>query len=125
MFKKNDCVPGGGFVQLIAGDSPSPVATPGAAWVNLTRMSPPSGKPATVNVIAGAAGAPPRCPPGCCAAIGANASRVIIERRNLPVGFIRILLRGVMIASRRAGCNVVAWRAAVVTTYDVVLCRSR
>ena len=57
MFRKNDWVPAGAFVQLIAGDSPSPVATPGAAWLNFTGISPPSGNPATVSVIGGAAGA--------------------------------------------------------------------
>src|SRR6478672_5876507 len=88
MFRKNDCVPAGGFVQLIAGESPSPVATPGAACVNFTGISAPSAKPTTVSVIGGAAGAPPRCPPGCCAAIGTKASTVIIETTNVPVGVI-------------------------------------
>src|SRR5215212_6058687 len=82
MLRKNDCVPAGAFVQLIAGDSPSPVATPGAAWLNFTGTSPPSGKPSTVSVIAGAAGAAPRCPPGCCAAIDTAASTVIIDPTN-------------------------------------------
>src|SRR4051794_41931179 len=67
MLRKKDCVPAGTLVQLIAGDSPSPVATPGAAWLNFTGMSAPSANPATVTVIAGAAGAAgaaPRCPAG-------------------------------------------------------------
>src|SRR5262245_24952282 len=93
MFRKNDRVPAGAFAQLIAGDSPSPVATPGAACVNFTGMSPPSGKPATVSVIAGAAGAPPRCPPGLCAAIGAYGSSVIMQITNPSVGLISTLLR--------------------------------
>src|SRR5204863_9739045 len=95
MFRKNDCVPAGGFAQLIAGDSPSPVATPGAACVNFTGISLPSGNPATVSVIAGAggaAGAPPRCPPGCWPAIDNDASRVIIETTSHPVGLIVMLL---------------------------------
>src|SRR6185436_14899892 len=61
MFSTNDCVPAGTFVQVIAGDSPSPTATPGAAWLYFTGICPPSENPATVMVIGGAAGAPPRC----------------------------------------------------------------
>jgi hypothetical protein len=57
MFRTNDCVPGGVFVHDIAGDVPSPGATPGAAWLNLTGICPPSANPETVNVIGGAAGA--------------------------------------------------------------------
>jgi len=78
MLRKNDCVPAGTLVQLIAGDSPSPVATPGAAWLNFTGTSPPSGNPVTVNVIAGAAGAAPRC----CAASGIAARAAIAEITN-------------------------------------------
>jgi hypothetical protein len=65
------------LVQLIAGDNPSPVATPGAAWLYFTGTSPPSGNPSTVNIMAGAAGAP-----RCCAAIGIAASRPIDETTN-------------------------------------------
>src|ERR1043166_5003068 len=61
MLSTNDCVPAGTFVHVIAGDSPSPTATPGAAWLYFTGICPPSAKPATVIVIGGAAGAPPRC----------------------------------------------------------------
>ena len=39
MLRKNDCVPAGTLAQLIAGDSPSPVATPGAAWLNFTGIA--------------------------------------------------------------------------------------
>src|SRR5476651_1108826 len=78
MLRKNDCVPAGTLAQLIAGDKPSPVATPGAAWLNFTGTSPPSGNPATVNVIAGAAGAAPRC----WAAIGIAMNTAIVETTN-------------------------------------------
>src|SRR5881394_3083867 len=61
MFSTNDCVPAGTFVHVIDGDSPSPTATPGAAWLYFTGICPPSEKPATVMVMGGAAGAPPRC----------------------------------------------------------------
>src|SRR5215470_4723137 len=53
MFSTNDCVPAGTFVHVIAGDNPSPVATPGAAWLYFTGICPPSAKPATVIVIGG------------------------------------------------------------------------
>src|SRR5476649_1167293 len=72
MLRKNDRVPAGTLAQLIAGDSPSPVATPGAAWLNFTGTSAPSANPATVNVIAGAGG-------GCWAANGITMSAAIIE----------------------------------------------
>src|SRR5258708_20490272 len=88
MLRKNACVPAGALIQLTAGDSPSPVATPGAAWLNFTGTSPPSGNPATVNVIAGAAGAAPRCPAGCCAARDTAASRAIIDTTNDSLVFI-------------------------------------
>src|ERR1700730_2511317 len=78
MLRKYDCVPAGTLVQLIAGDNPSPVATPGAAWLYFTGTSPPSGNPSTVNIMAGAAGAVPRC----CAAVGIAASSVIDETTN-------------------------------------------
>src|SRR5580704_4931301 len=81
MLRKNDRVPGGMLVQLIGGDNPSPVATPGAAWLYFTGTSPPSGNPSTVNIMAGAAGAP-----RCCAGIGIAASSVIDETTNhVPV----------------------------------------
>src|ERR1700681_1634258 len=77
MLRKYDCVPAGTLVQLIDGDNPSPVATPGAAWLYFTGRSPPSGNPSTVNIMAGAAGAP-----RCCAAIGIAASSAIDETTN-------------------------------------------
>src|SRR5262252_9589695 len=58
MFSTNDCVPAGTLLHEIAGDNPSPVATPGAAWLFFTGIGPPSAKPATVIVIA---------PGGACA----------------------------------------------------------
>ena len=62
MFSTKLWVPAGTFVQVMAGESPSPVATPGAAWLNFTGNWPPSGKPATVSTIGAAgAGAAPRC----------------------------------------------------------------
>src|SRR5215475_4633724 len=91
MFRTNDCVPAGALVQLIAGDSPSPVATPGAACVNLTGTSPPSGNPATVSVMGAAGGAPPRCAPGCGAAIANAPSSGIIETTS-AVELISVLL---------------------------------
>jgi hypothetical protein len=72
MFNTNDCVPGGTLVHVMAGDVPSPGAAPGAAWLNFTGISPPSGKPCTVSTIAGAGGAAPAA--GCCAAAG-NAAK--------------------------------------------------
>src|SRR5476651_2122191 len=79
MLRKNERVPAGTLAQLIAGDNPSPVATPVAAWLNFTGTSPPSGNPETVSVIAGAAGAAPRCPAGCWASTVIAASTAIIE----------------------------------------------
>src|SRR5436189_270442 len=52
MCRKKLCVPAGAFAQLIAGDVPSPGAAPGAAWLNLTGICPPSGNPGIVKVIA-------------------------------------------------------------------------
>src|SRR5688572_14127183 len=77
MFRTNDCVAAGTLVQLIAGEVPSPGAAPGAAWLKRTGISPPSGKPVTVNTIAGAAGAAAAPPPaaGCCAVTG-NAAKI-------------------------------------------------
>src|SRR3954471_4617037 len=92
MLRKKDCVPAGTLVQLIAGDSPSPVATPGAAWLNFTGMSAPSGNPATVKVRAGAAGAAARCPPGGCAAAGIAASKAIVDTHN-PIVFRMLFSR--------------------------------
>src|SRR6185503_8228713 len=79
MFSTKDCVPGGTLPQLIAGEVPSPGAAPGAAWLNLTGICPPSGKPVTVSVIAGGGGAPPRCPPGAWAAAAAAIAITNIE----------------------------------------------
>src|SRR5689334_21292768 len=93
MFRKNDWVPAGGLVQLIAGDNPSPVATPGAACVNLIGMSAPSANPETVSVIGGAAAAPPRCPAaGCCAARDTEASSAIVKAADALVGLMTPLL---------------------------------
>src|SRR5438552_14675732 len=88
MLRKSDRVPAGTLAQLMAGDNPSPVATPGAAWLNFTGTSPPSGNPATVRVMAGAVGAAPRCPPGAWAARGIATSRAIIETMIDVVVFI-------------------------------------
>src|SRR3954451_7711445 len=77
MLRKKDCVPAGTLAQLMAGDNPSPVATPGAAWLNFTGIDPPSANPSTVIVIGGAAGAPPRC---CAEATVAR--HAIVETRN-------------------------------------------
>ena len=83
MFRKNDCVPAGTLVQLIAGDSPSPVATPGAAWLNFTGTSPPSGNPGDRQRHAPEPPARRRAVrAGCCAASGTAASTAIIETTN-------------------------------------------
>jgi hypothetical protein len=76
MLSTNDCVPAGTFAQLIAGDVPSPGAAPSAAWLYFTGIWPPSGNPATVRVIAGAAGPPARWPPRCPGACAASAAIV-------------------------------------------------
>src|SRR5580704_2396234 len=68
----NDRVPTGAFDHVIAGDRPSPAATPGAAWVYFTGIVPPSGNPATVIVIGDV-------PPGCCAGAFAVASRTMAD----------------------------------------------
>src|SRR6202142_3426198 len=97
MLRKNDCVPVGALAQLIAGDNPPPVATPGAAWLYFTGTSPPSGNPSTVSVITGAAaGAAPRC----CAAIGMAASSVIDETA------IQVRVRILLSPQRRNGSNI-------------------
>src|SRR3954469_14167475 len=92
MLRKNDCVPAGTLAQLIAGDNPSPVATPGAAWLNLTGISAPSANPETVNVIAGAAGGAPRCPAGCWAASGIATVAAIDAATNRILFRILLLL---------------------------------
>ena len=79
MFSTKDCVPAGTLAHAIAGDVPSPGAAPSAAWLNFTGISPPSGNPVTVSVIAGAAGAPPRWPAGACAINGAATDRMKSE----------------------------------------------
>src|SRR6188508_1054960 len=88
MFSTNDCVPAGTFVQLMAGDVPSPGAAPGAAWLNFTGISPPSGKPCTVSTIAGAGGVAPAAgaapAAGCCAAAG-NAAKNPLTRIDVIV----------------------------------------
>src|SRR5580704_3608064 len=97
MLRKNDCVPAGTLVQLIAGDNPSPGATPGAAWLYFTVTSPPSGNPSTVKVIAGAAGAAGAAP-RCCAAVGIVTNSIIDERTNHPLVPMPYLLKGAMLA---------------------------
>src|SRR5258706_13627773 len=94
MLRKNDCVPAGTLIQLMAGDSPSPVATPGAAWLNFTGMSAPSAKPATVSVRAGAGGAA-----GCCAGLGIAASRAIVGTTNQASRRIRPLLPPLLVGA--------------------------
>src|SRR5690348_7864444 len=89
MFSTNDCVPAGTFVHVIAGDSPSPGATPGAAWLYFTGIWPPSGNPATVIVIAGAAGAPP----ACCIAAAAAAMTTNIDVTNQGTDMSNLLAR--------------------------------
>src|SRR5215471_13938419 len=63
MWRKKLCVPAGALAQFIAGEVPSPAATPGAAWLNLTGIRPPSGNPEMVRVIADEAGPPLVAPP--------------------------------------------------------------
>src|ERR1700674_6080286 len=92
LLRKNDCVPAGALVQLIAGDNPSPVATPGAAWLYFTGTSPPSGNPSTVRIMAGAAGAP-----RCCAAIGIAAMSVIDEPTNHVLVHMPLSPQGAML----------------------------
>src|SRR4051812_28123112 len=81
MFSTNDCVPAGTLVHVIAGETPSPGATPGAAWLYFTGIWPPSENPATVIVIGGGggvAGAPPRC----CAVTVVHPRATIVEPIN-------------------------------------------
>src|SRR5256885_8078111 len=92
MWRTNDCVPAGTFAQLIAGDVPSPGAAPSAAWLNFTGIWPPSGKPETVKVIAGAAGAPARCPVCARAATGIATDRTLIETTNHCTALMLLLL---------------------------------
>ena len=95
MLRKNDCVPAGTLVQVIAGDVPSPGAAPSAAWLNLTGIWPPSGKPAMLIVIGGAAGA--GAAPRCCAARGEMADNVMIN----PANPARMLHPPAMVATLR------------------------
>src|SRR5215207_6984928 len=91
MVSTKDCVPAGTLAHAIAGDVPSPGAAPGAAWLNFTGISPPSGKPVTVSVIAGpagAAGAAPRWPAGACAVVFAAANRTNRETMMSVVGLM-------------------------------------
>src|SRR6266516_3044693 len=94
MLRTNDCVPAGELAQLIAGEVPSPGATPSAAWLNLTGIAPPSGNPVTVNVIAGppAAGGPPRCPACAAIATGIAIDRMIIDATNHRPAIMLFLL---------------------------------
>jgi hypothetical protein len=80
MLSTNDCVPAGTFDHVMAGDVPSPGATPGAAWLILTGICPPSANPATVIVIGGAAGVPPRC----CAETTLATARTIADAVRQP-----------------------------------------
>src|SRR4051794_38591019 len=102
MLRKNDCVPAGTLVQVMAGDVPSPGATPSAAWLNRTGMGPPSGNPATVMVIGGAAaaGAAPRC----CAAIGIAMITVKIETTS-PRPARMLLLLALRYTKYRSPCD--------------------
>src|SRR5215468_2759624 len=102
MFSTNDCVPAGTFVHAIAGDRPSPGATPGAAWLYFTGIGPPSGNPATVIVIGGAAGAPPRC----CAATTLTARRTNAELTNSCRACMVNLLRTYARLTRCDRCTV-------------------
>src|SRR5262245_32549098 len=88
MWRKKLCVPAGALAQFIAGDVPSPAATPGAAWLNLTGIRPPSGNPEMVRVIADEAGPPLVAPP--CA-----DSRTVMES---------------VIASKRTNCMRISYR---------------
>src|SRR5579862_2229580 len=85
MLRKKLWVPAGALAQLIAGDVPSPTATPGAAWLNLTGIWPPSGNPEMVRVIAGAAGAPLPLPLSWAESMAARES-VIVNRRSNRIG---------------------------------------
>src|SRR5262245_5759740 len=94
MLSTNDCVPAGVFVQLIAGDVPSPGAAPGAACENFTGICPPSGNPVTVKTMAGAAGAPPRCPRSWALIGIATSRRTIVKRTNHSLVRMLLLLNG-------------------------------
>src|SRR3954470_19307054 len=84
MFRTKLCVPGGVLVHVMAGESPSPVATPGAACVYFTGIWPPSLNPATVIVIGGgAAGAPP--PPRCWAFSDTTVAQAVISRTAICI----------------------------------------
>ena len=112
MLRKNDCVPAGTFAHVMAGDSPSPVATPGAAWLYFTGTSPPSGNPSTVMVITGAAaaaGAAPRC----CAAVGIAASNAMDEATNqVRVCILLLLISCSFTGSQRGDGNAPDVRSA-------------
>src|SRR5882672_90360 len=98
MLRTKDCVPAGGLAQVIAGEVPSPGAAPSAAWLNFTGISPPSGNPATVIVMAGllAGGGPLRwLGPFTVlgfAAMGIPTISVIIDARSIRPFRILFLL---------------------------------
>jgi hypothetical protein len=51
-------VPAGTSFQFNSGEAPSPGAAPGAAWLNIKGMMPPSGKAGEdIDIMDGAAGA--------------------------------------------------------------------
>src|SRR4051812_35716959 len=68
-------------------------------------MSAPSAKPATVNVIAGAAGAAPRWPAGGWADAAAANSRPTIATKPVRARILVLLKRG-MLARRRSAAGV-------------------
>src|ERR1044072_670224 len=92
MLRTNDCVPAGTFAHLIACAGPSPGAAPSAAWLNFAGVGPASGSPETVRVIAGAAGAPARCPACARAATGIATDRTLIETTNHSLALMLLLL---------------------------------
>src|SRR5215831_5778576 len=104
MWSMKVCVPGGMFVHLISGDVPSPAGTPGAACEYFTGISPPSGNPATVIVIGGAAGAPPpRC---ACAEQTDPMTNVATNRKS---NFFILVLRGEGEFITRTGFSPCLW----------------
>src|SRR5215471_9537584 len=83
MCRKKLCVPAGALAHFIAGDVPSPGATPAAAWLNLTGIWPPSGNPEMVRVMADEAGAgPPLGGPPCADSRTVMESVIDSKRTN-------------------------------------------
>src|SRR5579883_961672 len=107
MWRKKLCVPAGALAQLIAGDVPSPGATPGAAWLNLTGIRPPSANPGMVSVIAGeAGGALPLADPPC-----ADSSRVVMETviTSNKTEYMRLSYRETRSQAAGCGCSLHWW----------------